>query len=486
MYDEKYVMNEQFRKNTYKSPSKTLPNLVRNASVFDEVKKNLGEEGNVGFNETFPPIISCKTGEKYIDPNVMVIQTHVKKSSQEWYDKQMELYNKNKTNGITACKYYVSIILDQSKKKIGDYRESKKTVNYDEEILDCINGSYMKDNFLPDGCVKRFQQYREGVGMDIVRWSTGNWWFSDYQKWTSDKNYTPKSPITMNSYYSIRKAGEGKDSQFDIENNLGKEDGMKAIGLYSIDYDTDVTANLALTKEEMQTLTMNPMTSDNKFKGGGKYICKKPNVTMVNVRTSPEVNTDTGTFDPYDNYINWTSDDIIGKYIGEKRQSFPIIAQNQVPTSLETFSKKLTKNEIFSWRDLIDKKMSDTGKVGIYKKTILDFFDKKKLDNNFEYAKLQGIIIIMKVYGLDTNNKSFIPQEIYAKLPSGFKPMLWYNIELMKPMEDKSEYTTDIYKKAWVRSDNVVFCKTGDDENSQTTYTMEKLKRLPMKPLKDM
>jgi hypothetical protein len=80
-------------------------------------------------------------------------------------------------------------------------------------------------------------------------------------------------------------------------------------------------------------------------------------------------------------------------------------------------------------------------------------------------------------------NQENLPKKIYDRLPGKFKTYLWYKVEFLKPVYDAHE--GDTYKNGWVREDNVKFCEKTTNDNSETNYTNELLKRVPIKPLKD-
>ena len=62
--------------------------------------------------------------------------------------------------------------------------------------------------------------------------------------------------------------------------------------------------------------------------------------------------------------------------------------------------------------------------------------------------------------------------------------MLWYQVEFLNLQSDIHEGGIQ-YKYGWVREDNVGFCKKPSDSESQTNYTTEFLKRVPIKALAD-
>jgi len=271
------------------------------------------------------------------------------------------------------------------------------------------------------------------------------------------------------------------DFKLDTEKS---EIGVDQIGSYG--KVLTLTPELPLTKDELSVISTNPISTSGEYIGDGKYVCKKSNVQYINIRSTAGVNEDTGIFDPTDNYINWVSEDIVGEYVSEKRQS-PAVSQSSGLLGGTYKDKDLTKfiNSL-SKKDIND---------------IISHLENKGIANQKLYTKPDGTDETVKD-GLKNNkdytitllvttktNQENLPKNIYNRLPGKFKTYLWYKVKFITPIEyrggENIDNKSNEIKIGWVRSDNVEMCKKPSDEGSQTNYRNELLKRMPMKPLKD-
>ena len=209
------------------------------------------------------------------------------------------------------------------------------------------------------------------------------------------------------------------------------------------------------------------LTKNDKFKNSGKYICKNSDKPMVNLRTSNEVNTDTGFFDPSDNYINWSGDEIIGEYLGEKWSYIEwgtgsLMGGTTLNEKLEKWKKSLTDSDIQEIYKSLGGNVPE-GKMQSARSNLSSIL------NGTNDDEIQGLSVIPKKY-----------QDSIVKFNVSHK---WYHVKFSKPYKDQTDDNT--YDNGWVRSDNVDFCLPTTDKNAQTNYRLEYIKRLPIKPFKD-
>lgn len=453
------------------------------------------EEGNSGLKNK--KIKSCVDGEEIVSPNFSEVVQFKQIGTNEWFNSEMVRLNENKTNNISACKYYVSILVDQQKRKVGDFvfsENADKIINYDEKLQECLTSTFAAYNSRPIGCSDQFRYFqykatnviaKQGSDVssidDYVTYYTPTSWFlGEYSYWQNDNDYTPKSPAIMEwNYYSkigdkLIKKSFG-DFKLDSETSEMSTEKLDAYGKI-----LTLTPELPLTKDELSVISTNPINKSGEYVGGGEYVCKKSNAQYINVRTTAEVNEDTGIFDPTDNYINWTSDDVIGKLLKTQYQ--------QPYYSLDThtlFGNQLTNNDYNKWYQYIinmnpsklpdfTKRMIERSGDGGYK--VKDLFTKST-----DYNEVTWDLV------MSPNFKDLMPNEIYKKLPASRFGANWYKVEFVTPLNYKGNEMgmSDSMTAGWVRSDNTEMCKKPDDANSQTNYRNELLKRMPMKPLKN-
>lgn len=472
-YDSSKTLNEQ-------SIGDEVTVTAKKTNYFDISPKLKTTEGNTELDNR--KVIDCKTGEQYISNNFTIEITFKPLSTSEWVEMQNGLLKENKVNSLTACKYYSTILVDHQKRGVGDYLNKSQTniTDYDKKVEECITASFAAYNAKPDGCsniIKYFSKSLENQGNKDpfikIQYMMDSWFLTEYKKWGQDKDYTPKSPSLMSQtakYYTIRNGK--RDSVVNIEDfKLDSSEDNLTQGLSNASSEFDLSTELPLTNDEKMEMFNTPIDRNGEFKGGN-YICKKPNVQFVNLRTGPGVNEDTGIFDPTDNYINWGGDEIVGKFITQKRQT---PASVNVEEKLKKFIGSLTKSDIKNILKHLENKGWANEKLYPTAKTTIK---QDLLSNN------SGIInFALSTIIKSPKNKELLPPEIYKKLPGTQKQYLWYKVEFLKPIYDAHE--GDTYKEGWVREDNVKFCEKTTDPNSETNYNNELLKRVPIKPLKD-
>jgi hypothetical protein len=475
---------------------------LKEQSMEDEVVVSAKSNSNKKINRTFEGnpvlenriVIDCKTGQQYVSTNFSIETSFTPLSGTEWFNWQNKLVEENKVNSLTACKYYVTILVDQQKRGVGNYKnitppntfkDNLNPINYDEKVNECILSSYAAYNAKPKNCstsIRYFSKNLESQGNNNpfinVNYMKDSWFLTEYKKWEQNNDYTPKAPFLMDQtskYWSV---------------SNGKRENIINIGDFKLDTDKsnltqsssngssefDISNELPLTNDEKTEMFNTPIDSNGEFKGG-EYICKKPNTQFVNLRTGPGVNEDSGYFDPTDNFINWGGDEIVGKYITKKRQnpastqSSGMIGGVYVDEDLKKFIKSITNQDIkdiishLETKGIANKKYSDLDNLTI----------KDVIKRNKDYA--------VKMLSTTNTNQENLPKKIYDRLPGKFKTYLWYKVEFLKPVYDAHE--GDTYKNGWVREDNVKFCEKTTNDNSETNYTNELLKRVPIKPLKD-
>jgi hypothetical protein len=498
-YDSRKTLSEQIMGDEVTVSAKSSSNSKQTIRSF---------EGNPELKNR--KIIDCKTGQQYISSNFTIESSFTPTSATEWFNSQNKLVEENKVNSLSACKYYVTILVDQQKRGVGDYSNitppdpfknnlspdefetqnnqftnKLKTINYDDKVNECITSSFAAYNSKPVGCTtifRYFSKYLEDQGNKdpfiSVNYMKDSWFLTEYKKWEQNKDYTPKAPFLMDetakywSVYNGKRENVINIGDFNLDTS---KDNLTQVSSNASD-EFDITNELPLTNDEKMQMMDTPIDSSGEFKGG-KYICKKPNVQFVNLRTGPGVNEDSGYFDPTDNFINWGGDEIVGKYITKqnqtpaKQQSSGTLGGTYKDESLVKFYKNLTNNDIKNIISHLEKK-GMANKIFWKDTTIKDALSKKNTR--------EGVLSMLVG---SPNNKELLPEDVYKKLPGKFKSYTWYKVEFLKPVYDSHE--GDSYKEGWVRSDNVKFCEKTTNANSETNYNNELLKRVPIKPLKD-
>jgi hypothetical protein len=483
-YDSRKTLSEQ--------PVSAQPEVTITAKKqSNQSPKITSSEGNQ--NLTDRTIIDCKTGKQYVSPNFASVVPYKNKSTSEYIQQQQDLLAQNKANELTACNYYVQIIKDQISKKTGIYAklsndkiiQDQINSSFEELVYNCMNNSYLVVQNKPKGCTMSFSVFSkalENTGNQNpfyeIYLSYTSWFLTEYKKYQADNNYTPQAPYLIRSDMSYSYTDQGKVKKIDIEDlNLDTESKKLSMDSTAIG-GFDLASHLPLTNDEKMLISQSPVSQNNEFIGG-EYICLKQGVNYVNLRTTNEVNDDTGLLDPTDNFINWSSDEVVGKYISQKRQR-PVSAfyngQIRDDNTLLKFFKNIigSKTELNKLISHLDTKgVSNEPAPGFKGKTIKDVL----LTGN---QKQKNYIL-----GMGINNAiDFYTDELYKKLPKKYKNMLWYQVEFLNLQQDMHEGGLG-YKYGWVREDNVQFCKKPSEMESQTNYTVEFLKRVPIKPLAD-
>ena len=439
-------------------PKKTIK---EQSSISNNTKKS--DPGNYSLEGR--KFISCVDGSEYVSPNITIYEKHEPYTSQKWMDWNNRLLSENKPNALTACKYQSTIKVQQK----------RTTLSYDDEVINCINFSYQSFNNKPMFCAKHFSLLVLEDGSDNIKendfkdvWLTSEDWFtSEYKKYTEDNSYQTKEPFETLFYVKSYNEWNGKKYTPFVMTSI--IDGEKGVNIEKI-----ATGNLfaeekflPLTNAEKGQFNDISLTKNDKFKNSGKYICKNSDKPMVNLRTSNEVNTDTGFFDPSDNYINWSGDEIIGEYLGEKWSYIEwgtgsLMGGTTLNEKLEKWKKSLTDSDIQEIYKSLGGNVPE-GKMQSARSNLSSIL------NGTNDDEIQGLSVIPKKY-----------QDSIVKFNVSHK---WYHVKFSKPYKDQTDDNT--YDNGWVRSDNVDFCLPTTDKNAQTNYRLEYIKRLPIKPFKD-
>jgi len=487
-YDSSMTLNEQQVYNQM-SPEVTITAKKKSNQI---TKTPRSIEGNSNLNDR--KIVDCKNGKEYVSPNFSSVRVFKSQSVEEYINQQKTLLSTNKTNELSACRYYVTIIKNQISKKIGIYSKpnqdqiTQDQINtpFEDLVYNCINSSYLVSQNKPEGCTVSFSYFSKALESQgsknpfyNVSLASTDWFLTEYKKYQTDNNYTPQGPYLIRSNISYSYTDQGNIKKFNIEDVKLNSTESKNLELEtSASGGFDLKLELPLTNDEKMLIDQSPISQNNEFIGG-EYICKKPRVSYVNLRTTNEVNDDTGYFDPTDNFISWSNDEIVGKYIKQKRQK-PVSpydnGQLRDDNELKKFFSDILNSDI-EFKNLINhlntKGFLDWLAPGFKGKTIKDVL----LTGN---KKQKEYILAM---GLN-NSTNFYPENLYKKIPKKYKNMLWYNVEFLKPLSDIHEGGIN-YKQGWVREDNVEFCKKPNDAKAETNYENEFLKRVPIKPLAD-
>ncbi len=472
-------------------PKKTIK---EQSSISEDAKKS--DPGNPSLDEH--KVISCLDGTEYVSPTLNVVTKFEPMTSQAWTDWQTRLVAENKENDLTACKYQATIKVQQKRTEL----------SYDDEVLDCINFMYQLHNNKPMFCAIHFSmfdiEYFDGPldyqklldylipkpktkGKGVIKIEimtieekkkydeanrqiylfTASWFKREYKKYQENNSYLTKEPYETETErnYSVWRgtyyAPFVMDSIIEGEKDLTITNNAK--GSAEINNDQHF---LPLTNAEKWQLNDNPLTKKNEFKNGGKYICKNRDKSMVNLRTSAEVNTDTGFFDPTDNYINWSGDEIIGEYLGEKwsyiQYGTSSLLGGVIPNEkVEKWKKSLNDNDVIEiWKSL-------GGSVP---------------EGDIQRARYTLLGILNSVVdGKPTLD--MIPKKYRDSIVKFDVSHKWYQVKFLKPYKDQTDGQT--YDNGWVRTDNVNFCLPSTDKDPQTNYLSEQFKRIPMKALQD-
>lgn len=434
--------------------------LKEQTSVSTNAKKS--NPGN--YDLTTRKLISCIDGTDYVSPNITIFEKFEPLNSQQWTDWQTKLVSENKQNQLTACKYQATIKIQQKRTQL----------SYDDEVIDCVNFSYQAYNNKPNFCGTHFSLYEKSLDDNSedykkffkeVYLTVDDWFLGEYRKYQQNNSYQTKEPyeILNKKSYKIWNGKYYKPITLSSVIVGEKELDVTSQQIYG---KVDVESFLPLTNAEKGQFEDIPLTKNDEFKNSGKYICKKPDAPMVNLRTSNEVNTDTGIFDPIDNYINWTGDEIIGEYIGEKWSYIQAVKGSELGGATE--NPKLKK---------FLRTLNDNDIIEIYKS--LGGSVPKDQIKKARY-NLGGLLNSVK------DNKpviELIPEKYRNDIIKFGVSHKWYHVKFLKPYKDQTD--NDTYKDGWVRSDNTQFCLPSSDKNSQTNYRLEYLKRVPMKPFAD-
>lgn len=454
-------------------PKKTIK---EQSSISNNTKKS--DPGNYSLDER--KLISCVDGSEYVSPNITIVNKFEPSTSQEWTDWNTRKLSENKPNALTACKYQATIKVQQKRTEF----------SYDDEVINCINFSYQSYNNKPMFCAIQFSVYDKSLDdgsaktqADVkklfkeVFLTSDDWFRYEYGKYQQNNNYYTREPYETSFMVKNYNVWDGtRYTPFVMTSII---DGEKGINIdrekTSVSVDVDQHF-LPLTNAEKGQFNDIPLTKNDEFKNSGKYICKNSDKSMVNLRTSSEVNTDTGLFDPTDNYINWSGDEIIGKYMSEVKQK-PYY-------SIDThtlFGSELSEQDYRKWYQHILR--INPSNLPEFTKTMVQraggggFSIKDMFTKSTDYNEVTWDLV------MSPNFKDLMPKEIYNKLPGSRFEQTWYKVEFLKPYKDQTDGQT--YDNGWVRSDNVNFCLPPTDKDSQTNYRMEYFKRLPMKPFKD-
>jgi hypothetical protein len=441
-------------------PKKTIK---EQSSISDNTKKS--DPGNYSLDER--KLISCVDGSEYVSPYITILSKFEPNTSQSWTDWNTNLLSENKPNALTACKYQSTIKVQQKRTEL----------SYDDEVVDCINLSYQSFNNKPMFCATHFSFYDKSLddGSDNVKrmfreifLTAESWFLSEYRKYQENNNYKTREPYETSFIVKSYNVWNGKSYEPFTLSSINDNEKDINVERKQMSVDVDVDQHfLPLTNAEKGQFKDIPLTKNDEFKNSGKYICKNSDKSMVNLRTSAAVNTDTGFFDPADNYINWTGDEIIGEYLGEKWSYI------QYATGSE-FGGTTPNAKLAKWM----KSLNDNDVIEIYK-SLGGSVPEGKMQN--ARSSLSGIL-----NSVDGNKKpalDVIPKKYRDSIVKFDVSHKWYHVKFLKPYKDQTD--NDTYDNGWVRSDNVNFCLPTTDKNSQTNYRLEYLKRLPMKPFKD-
>jgi hypothetical protein len=428
-------------------------------------REEIRNSGNPNLN--YHTMLSCSNGQIYVSPKIDYVQENVKIPSSEWLAEQKRLEKENKVNYFTACDYQARIMKNQN--RLGDKTQ-------DDTFLDCLTLCYSILQSLPEKCTSTFKFEKSENEVLTVSLGIGNWWGAEYSKYLSDETYKTKSPwevVSKRDYYYW----DGKTYQkFSFSGIIDTEDGDLEQTTVTFGEKTKMEMFLPLTDSEKQVMSENPFSEDGEFKEKGTQICKKPTAPKVNLRTSAGVNNDNGFFDPTDNYITWTSMEHLGTLL-EKRfmwRGQPLV--NNSPN-----------NKI---KQLLDKYISQ--KVYPDTNMLVTTLERMYQDN----AKVAENISKMNRLQLDNFFLSFTPLN-FSKYPKEFQEdilkskigEIWYKIKVPKSFKDLTDvastiFSNDEYDTVWVSAQTTEVCQSKDPEKVETDYSVELLKRAPIKALK--
>jgi len=148
-YDSRKTLSEQDR---------TEKGVV---TVTPKTSNQKTEEGNLDLKNK--KIKSCIDGEEIVSPNFSDIVQFESIGTNDWFNSEMKKLNQNKTNNISACKYYVSILVDQQKRKVGDFvfpENANNIINYDKKLEECLGATFASYNARPKACTNEFTYFQ--------------------------------------------------------------------------------------------------------------------------------------------------------------------------------------------------------------------------------------------------------------------------------------------------------------------------------------
>ena len=392
----------------------------------------------------FTKIISCVDGQTFLAP-ASYVETKDKFepwTPDQWYDAQQRKREKGKTNGLDACIYHTEILRQK------EIRDTLKDPNdslsawFQLKLATCITNSVSALNYQPTGCDSRFYISPE-IGeklinvkgnietqMMLVYLGTESWWrtfdgYPAYSKFT-EGNKTGEFPLIKPPWESLNiknYAVKYYSGVYDIEIDklksitdmelLKDQDPLENTRYGAKNLDIDKT--LPYKDSEVAAMSQNNVINQDGTVKGVNYAintpwCLRDDVRLVNLRSSPGVNVDTGLFDiaslgpGWANFVTWKSNKVVGTDTGKRELLWlPLYEYYNINTSLH--KSKTSGNQ---------------ESLNVYTR-----FDNENVNNFLDkvntYAKSQN-----KAY--QDNNKAFIEATGWfeSDIPD-------YSINLLKP-----------------------------------------------------
>ena len=310
-------------------------------------------------NQIFTKIKSCVDGETFLAP-FSSVQTEDKfepYTPDQWYAVQQREREEGKTNGLDACIYYTEIIRQKEIRNTLKDPNDSASAWFQKQIADCITNSVSALNYQPTGCDRKFyisweigEKLINTIGntkqMMLVYLGTQNWWsafngYPAYSRFTKGDK-TGEFPLITSPWesLSIRNYAvkyESKVYNFDIkklesitdEELLKKQDQDPLQNEKYGSKKLDIEKTLPYKDSEVAAMSQNNVVNQDNTVRGVDYTtsspwCLRDGVTMVNLRSSPGVNIDTGLFDVgslaggWNNFVAWKSNKVVGSDTGKR------------------------------------------------------------------------------------------------------------------------------------------------------------------------
>ena len=343
-------------------------------------------------SEIFTKIKSCVDGETFLSPaSSLVLGNKFEPwTSDQWYSRQKKRREEGKTNGLDACIYYTEIIRQKEIRNTLKDPNDSASAWFQKQIAECITRTVSAFNYKPTGCDNSFSITTE-VGEKLINTKSNTSgmmrvylghqdWFRAFDGYPAYSRFTEgdktgefpliKSPwdsMSIKDYYlkydkKIYSVEINKlEAITDIE--LLKDQDPLDKQVYG-SRKLDIEKTLPYKDSEVAAMSQNNVVNQDGTVRGVDYTtsspwCLRDGVTMVNLRSSPGVNVDTGLFDVgslaggWNNFVAWKSNKVVGSDTG-KRELLWLPLYEYIKYN-ETGNFKYTRLDNKTANDFLDK-----------------------------------------------------------------------------------------------------------------------------------